>query len=379
MDFEGAGLLDDLEGEERDARRRLLERLSEEGVGIEELKAAVAEERLALVPVERALRGRYTAAQVARKTKVSTELVTKVQRAMGLSVADSDEKVFSDEDVEALHGVRQFLEAGFDEKAVIQVSRVLGEGMSRLSATVGVAFGEAFLNAGDSEDDVAMRFASMAQELTPAVAPILAAAFRAHLHEDVSRAMLRRTDRQSGQVGGEQELAVCFADLVGFTRLGGEIEVQELGTVAEQLAELAADLAAGPVRLVKTIGDAAMFVSREVPAQVEVALELVEAVERADLPALRAGIAFGPAFQRAGDFYGNSVNLASRVTGTARPGSVLCTPEVKDAAEEGFEWSFAGKHKLKGLQHSVALHRARKPGGETGDGAKKPKADRRRK
>ena len=35
--------------------------------------------------------------------------------------------------------------------------------------------------------------------------------------------------------------------------------------------------------------------------------------------AVRAGIAWGPAMQRAGDFYGHSVNLASRVTGIARP------------------------------------------------------------
>ncbi len=377
MDFESAGLLEGLEGEERKARVRLLERLSGAGVSLDELKAAVAEDRLALLPVERALRGRYTAAEVAEHAEVSEELVRTVQRAMGLAVSDPEEKVFGDEDVEALRSTKVFLDAGFDEKTVARVSRVLGEGMSRFAATISLSFGEAFLRAGDSEDDVALRFATMAEELTPAVSPVLVAAFRAHLHEDVSRAMLRPTDRESGRVGGEQELAVCFADLVGFTRLGGEIEVQELGTVAEQLAELAAELAVGPVRLVKTIGDAAMFVSREVPAQVEVALSLVEAVKRADLPALRAGVAYGPAFQRAGDFFGNSVNLASRVTAVARPGSVLCTQEVRDAACGDFAWSFAGKHKFKGIEHSIALHRAR--AAEDEEEPKKQTEDRRRK
>jgi class 3 adenylate cyclase len=78
------------------------------------------------------------------------------------------------------------------------------------------------------------------------------------------------------------------------------------------------------------------------------------------------------------------VNLASRVTGLARPGSVLCTKEVRDAAPD-FEWSFAGKHRLKGIGDSVPLYRARRlaAGKEASDdgadeAVRKPKAGRRR-
>ncbi|MGZ4350065.1 MAG: adenylate/guanylate cyclase domain-containing protein, partial [Solirubrobacteraceae bacterium] len=77
------------------------------------------------------------------------------------------------------------------------------------------------------------------------------------------------------------------------------------------------------------------------------------------LPSLRAGVAFGPALVRAGDYFGNSVNLASRVTGVARPGSVLCTREVRDAARDDFDWSPAGRHKLKGVTGPTPLYRAR--------------------
>jgi adenylate cyclase len=153
---------------------------------------------------------------------------------------------------------------------------------------------------------------------------------------------------------------VCFADLVGFTRLGGEVEVHELGSVAGQLAELAASVIEPPVRLIKTIGDAAMFVSPDPGPLVRVALALVEGAEERDLPSVRAGIASGPAFQRAGDYYGNSVNLASRVTGVARPGSVLCTREVRDAAQDDFYWSAAGRYKLKGVSGPTPLYRARR-------------------
>jgi adenylate cyclase len=163
-------------------------------------------------------------------------------------------------------------------------------------------------------------------------------------------------------------MAVCFADLVGFTRLGGEVEVQELGSVAGRLADLAAAATTTQVRLVKTIGDAAMFVSTEPAALVETALELVEAVEEAELPSLRAGIALGPAHPRAGDYFGHSVNLASRVTGIARPGSVLCTADVREAARDAVEWSFAGRHRLKGVHEPVRLYRARpRPAAAAGD------------
>ncbi len=191
------------------------------------------------------------------------------------------------------------------------------------------------------------------------MAPILVAAFQSHLRDSVSRGMLGRAQLEAGDVGNRQELTVCFADLVGFTRLGSRVEVLELGTVAGRLSELASSLTEAPVRLIKTIGDAAMFVSPEPGPLVGVALALVQAFEQEDLPSLRAGIASGPAVVRAGDYYGNSVNLASRVTGVARPGSVLCTQEVRDAAADDYDWSRAGRYRLKGVAGHTPLYRAR--------------------
>ena len=60
---------------------------------------------------------------------------------------------------------------------------------------------------------------------------------------------------------GSRPMAVAFADLVGFTRLGEEVAIEELERVANRLAALVADVVDPPVRFVKTIGDAAMLVS----------------------------------------------------------------------------------------------------------------------
>src|SRR5207302_9864020 len=99
----------------------------------------------------------------------------------------------------------------------------------RLSAAAGLAFAETFLEPGESEDKMAWRFAHLAEDLTPTFEPVLAAAFRAHVLDSVRRAMISQSELAAGHVAGEQDLTVCFADLVGFTRLGSQLETQTLG------------------------------------------------------------------------------------------------------------------------------------------------------
>ena len=124
------------------------------------------------------------------------------------------------------------------------------------------------------------------------------------------------------------------------------------------------------MRLVKTIGDAVMLVSPEVEPLLDVALELVRTADEQgeDFPQLRAGVAAGPAINRGGDWYGHTVNVASRVTGIARAGSVLCTEPMREAADGGWRWSFAGERKLKNVREPVKLYRARPEPPDDGDG-----------
>jgi adenylate cyclase len=361
MDFDAAGLLDGLDDGERADRIALLEQLAAEGCTLDELTEAVREDRLPLLGVERLLGGRFTAREVEAETGVPAEVMLELRRMLGLPEAAATERIFSDGDVELARSTRLFLDAGFDLDTLGELTRVLGEAMSRVSASVTAAFAETFLQPGDSELDVARRFTVLAEQMTPALEPVLVGAFNAHLREAVHRGMVGRDQRATGAVGEAQQLAVSFADLVGFTRLGGELEVHELGSVAGRLARLANDAAVAPVRLVKTIGDAAMFVSPDPAPLVKATIDLVAAVEAADLPSLRAGIACGPTVQRAGDFFGHTVNLASRVTGVARPGSVLCTEEVHALAADAFDWSRAGQFRLKGVNDRVSLYRARLP------------------
>ena len=166
----------------------------------------------------------------------------------------------------------------------------------------------------------------------------------------------------SGKLADTFETAVVFADLVGFTELGETVPVAELGGLAGRLSRLAGEVVEPPVRVVKLIGDAVMLVSPDARAAVATAIELVEAAAREDdFPQLRAGVAFGPAVNRWGDWFGGTVNLANRLTERARPGAVLVTEPAHDAAgEDAFAWSEAGEKRLKGLSAPVTAYRARR-------------------
>src|SRR3954471_18078137 len=184
-----------------------------------------------------------------------------------------------------------------------------------------------------------------------------------HLRHVVATELISAREREAGKLPGAREVGVAFADLVGFTRIGEELPPDELGRVADRLEELTAERVAAPVRLVKTIGDAVMLVSPDLEPLVHTVLELVEAAdaEGEEFPQLRAGVASGDALSRAGDWYGQPVNLASRITGRARPGSVLVTTEVRDATgEDGLNYSFAGDKRLKGVRDPLPLFRVRR-------------------
>jgi adenylate cyclase len=365
-DFAAEGLLDGLEGDERDARVALLEQLDEAGFSLDELREAAAQERLPLLPVERELRREeaYSAREVAEEAGIPLELLSRIQQAFGMPVIDPDEKSFTEDGMAAAKRVAEFRRFGLPEEGMIEVTRVIGQSMSRLAEAIrGLVF-EAVRPATASEHDIGLRYAEAAKQLMPELAPMLYDALTAHLAEQIRGDVVLRAEEATGRaLPGARDMGVAFADLVGFTRLGEGRPVNELGALADRLAHLAQASARPPVKLVKTVGDAAMLVSPEPGPLLDAVLALVQAAEAEgpDFPQLKAGVAFGPVLSRGGDWYGHTVNVASRITGIARPGSVLATEAAHDALADGYAWSFAGDRKLKNVREPVKLFRARPP------------------
>src|SRR3954471_12758813 len=132
-DFAAAGLLDDLEGEARAARMRLLTRLHDDGVSLEELKAACDEGRLLLLPAERVCGGeaRYTVHEVSERTGLDEDFLAALRRANGLPVPETDAVAYTEGDLESAWTARTYCDAGVSHEDMLAITRILGRGLAQ--------------------------------------------------------------------------------------------------------------------------------------------------------------------------------------------------------------------------------------------------------
>ena len=369
-ELEAAGLLDGIEDpRQREERIALCRDLIEQGFTTDELVEAARRQRLALLPVDRVFSregAKYSPRQIAEETGLDLELLRRLWRALGLAEADDDEVAFTEDDLEAARTVAQFHAVGLPADALVLVSQVLGQSSSRLAETLREITAETMLEAGISERTLGLRFAQAADQLVPMLVPLMGYILGVHLREQVKSDIVSQAELATGQLEGARHMTVCFADLVGFTRLGERVPPGELSRAGRRLTEIAVDAARPPVRLVKMVGDGALLISPEPAPLLAAALDLCDLAEAHsdELPPLRVGVADGPAVPQSGDWFGAPVNLASRVTEIARPGSVLATRGVRDTVREQFDWSYAGRKRFRGVSGDVALYRARRPESE---------------
>ncbi len=365
-DFAAEGLLDGLSGEARVEREELLSALHEDGVSIEDLRNASRDGTLVFLGADREVQGaaRYTRREIAEMTGMDMELGAKLMRAQGIAVPEPDERVLGEVELELARIAVIYRDLGVTAEEQIAVNRALAAGLARAADAMREVAVRVSLEPGATERDLAASFAANVHELMPLVDPLLSAMMRQQLRSVVRNEAVNAAEREDGNLAGAREISVCFADLVGFTRVGEEVPPDELGRIAIGLEELALDVAVQPVRLVKSLGDGVMLVSPEPAPLVSFALELVERIDMIDtgMPQLRVGLASGPALHRATDWFGRPVNLASRLSAVARPGSVLATKELHRTLEgaPAFNWSFAGSRRLKGIREPVQLWRVRR-------------------
>jgi adenylate cyclase len=342
-----------------DDRERLLKRLRDAGCSEEMLKQAEAEGRLPTLAVEQALGGAslHTLSSVARTSKLEPAFLRELLRAGGRPSPAPRERVLTDNDVEVARLIRGFLDAGLPRAELLEVARVLSLGMSHTADAVRRLVGNALLHQGDSEFTVGLRYADAVDQLAPLVPPLLAAEFRARLLDGIRGQLITEAEREAGELNDTREVAVAFADLVDYTRLGERLAPEDVGQIAGRLVEISARTAERPVALVKTIGDAAMFVSPEVPPLIDTLNTVITSIEQEepDFPSVRVGVAYGPATNRAGDWFGSTVNLASRITDAARPGRILATEEVQCRAPAQ-DWKRKRRlRNLKGISDRIRL------------------------
>jgi adenylate cyclase len=247
---------------------------------------------------------------------------------------------------------------------LVLVVRVLAEGLSRTAEVMRFTALSAIMHPGATELEIAKASKALVGQITPLLGPLVENMLLMQLRHTMETEAVNAAERAAGKpLPGARQVTVAFADLVGFTRLGEAIPAEDLGHLASRLGHLARDVTAPPVRFIKSIGDAVMFVCPDPVPLLDVVLKLVDAVDTDDdFPRLRAGVASGMAVSRAGDWFGNPVNVASRVTNVARPGTVLVADSVWEAVGDTgqFNGSYAGARRLKGIKNEVRLFRIRR-------------------
>jgi adenylate cyclase len=154
--------------------------------------------------------------------------------------------------------------------------------------------------------------------------------------------------------------AICFLDITGYTRLtqerGDDAAADLAGTLARLVQRTSVQHGGKPI---KWLGDGVMFYFDDPGPGVRAALEMVAGLAAAGLPPAHVGLHSGPVLFQEGDYFGQTVNLTSRIADYARPGEVLVTQAVADASKEaeiGFQE--IGQVELKGVSGTVPLLRA---------------------
>jgi len=366
VDFEALGLLDGLDGEARKERAELIEWLLDRGFSIDHIREWAAAPLM--LPASKVFGddGQYVSQrEVCEATGIEPELLQRLQRAIGLpAIDDPDAAVLLRADGQAVARTKFFLDLGFDPDETVALMRVVIENLGHVAAILREAGLKTLLRPGASEIDLARAAEQLARMSAPMIGPVMEDLLHLELRRSFETDAVTAAERAAGTLPGARSVTVCFADLAGFTRLGEAIPPEDLERVASRFAELAHDVAESPVRFVKSIGDAVMLVSFDAAPLLHAVLDLVDAAAENDLPRLRIGVASGLAVSRARDWFGSPVNVASRVTAEARPGTVMVAESSRDAAGNaaGFEWSLAGTRQLKGVSEEVKLFRVRRAG-----------------
>ena len=359
-DDETEQLLTDLDGPLRNGRAKLVAELFEQGYTAGELREAIAADRLAVLPLERVLREAATlsAVQVASDTGLDAGEVMRLTRLLGLPATGIDEAAFGEDMRDALRGLRVGRDAGLSQAAIDQLLTALGHHMWPLVADILIILGNELARPGDTEYELAHRYADTARLFEPAASSVVTSAFKAHLRDRMGDIFVTPEEAEDGALRAMADVAVAFVDVVGFTALGERVDAGELKSIASRLASVAINIVEPPVRLVKIVGDAILLMSRDTQALCDALVKIVDsAAADPDLPPIHAGAACGEAHIGGGDVYGMPVNIASRLTDLAPSRKIWATDALARRIEGSHRCESRGSHAIRGVAdiHVVEL------------------------
>jgi adenylate cyclase len=341
------------------------------GLPMEGIAAAIRAGRLSFAFLEAApfrrwsVRSARTYRQVSQQTGVPLELLGGALESMGFARMAPDEPIREDE-----LAIVPFMQVGlasgvFDLAWLARLGRAHAEGLRLIARAWGEVYRARFegpvLASGGGQQTAMERAAQLGVGFLPLMDPALLAIY--HRQEELvwTEGLVERIEgelERAGALGRPGRVpAMCFLDLVGYTRLTEERGDAAAAALAETLAVLVGRAAREHDGVpVKWLGDGVMAWFREPAGAVLAALDMVARLPEARLPPAHVGVAAGPVVVQGGDYFGRTVNLAARIAARAAAGQVLVSQDVAESAmPEGVAFVELGELRLEGFARPVRL------------------------
>jgi len=369
---------------EGDVRRvRLMQTLDRAGVPLDGVAAAIRRGVLSLDFMDMSHYKRLssltdiTFQEIAEKTKIPLELLLAIRVAAGFAEPQPTDRVRENE-LMIVPLIEAQVAEGFRPRVIERWLGVYGQSLRRIAETEGdwwhTEVEVPLLESGMTPTEM-MEVA--AGRVVQRIAPLLDQAIIALYHGQQEHAWTKNLlDEIEGALSAagvysrlEQSPAICFLDITGYTRLTeerGDEAAAELAGTMTRIVQRTSTLHGG--KPIKWLGDGVMFYFPQPGPGVIAALEMVEDIANSGLPPAHVGLHAGHVLFQDGDYFGRTVNAASRIADYARPGEVVVSQGVVDAAD-ATPASFVeiGPVELKGLSELLRLFTAHREA-TAGDG-----------
>jgi adenylate cyclase len=348
-----------------DESARLERYLISQGAEPEELAEAAETGTLGTLALELALREpgeRVPFPEAAARAGLQPADAAAIWRALGLPDPLHSAPSLTQSEIETLQIINEFGRR-LGPETMLQLARVIGGSVAQIAEAIVDSFRLRVEmprhSAGDPYPEIVEDYASTAAAALPALGQAITRVLCSHLVSVSGSAWGLDPERATVT----RDRTVGFVDLVGYTSTARGASPAALASTISRFESCVADaVSRSGGRVVKLIGDEAMFIVRDPIAGCALALELRRSLaEDPQLPAVRIALAAGPIVSHHGDYFGDVVNLAARLVKVAEPGEVLVSEALAEAGGGSGDLQFdaAGQHPLKGYDHGVDAYRLR--------------------
>ena len=358
-------------------RARWVQSFERAGVPLEGIAAAVRDGALSFSYLDATAFDRFagvsgtTFRELSERTGVPLDLLLVVREAHGFAEPRPEDHVREDE-LAVVPVIELQLSSGIRAEVMKRLLRAYGDGLRKIVETETDWYRTEvelpLLEGGMTETEMLAAQAEVGSRMAPLLEQGLLSIYHGQQEHAWSNSAVEDVEAALERVGLYRPVrrppAVSFLDISGYTRL-----TEERGDeAAAELATRLATLVRGSSREhegqpIKWLGDGVMFYFPNPGDGVLAALDMVEGVAAHDLPPARVGIHAGPVVFQEGDYFGRTVNIASRIAEYARPGEVLVSQKVVDATDlDGLGVTAIGPIELKGVSQPLNLHSVRRLG-----------------